>query len=594
MGGAGFYQDEVFGSEATTLARNCWEAQEMAQGLWREAYKYAHELGIRTGVGFEPYQVPDEIYRAIPPEAQYFKKNPTDPGPRIDPESVAARDILEARLARLLEAYPMVDYVWLWEDEGMNWDSQKMNVPISVTPFIQAYEFLRKHAPEKRMVVSGWGGFSRNFAQFHRDLPEDIIFSSLNDNVGWDPVNEAYANLGGRERWPIPWLEDDPAMWLPQFHVQRWAEDMNRAEQFGCQGVLGIHWRHRVMDANAGFQSRASWRKSLQPADYFQEFAHAQVRGARATELGEVLTRTDRDRLLLCTFTGEIKNGHHQIRGYAEDPGEAFEFYNGYEPPQAVKESQAEVAKKLRALTDAASDSTERERLNYLTRYVEFLVPYSESFSFAFHLLQKLQEALKLKQEGKKEEARQLILTQGVPLWLKMAPLVREAILDFQDIVSTRNDLGMLASIHNKYERVALFRLRASLKEFLGQLPPEVELAFEDARRPADDSAPRVIVPTRPTVLRKGERVRILAIVPGALPAKGVRLHIRPSGSPNWSTTTMKLAGRKTFLAEIAAPEGEAMRLDYYVETDFPGTGPNLKATAPFLAPIYAYTMTII
>jgi hypothetical protein len=175
-----------------------------------------------------------------------------------------------------------------------------------------------------------------------------------------------------------------------------------------------------------------------------------------------------------------------------------------------------------------------------------------------------------------------------------MAPLVREAILDFQEIVSTRNDLGMLASIHNKYERVALFRLRASLKEFLGQLPPEVERAFEEARRPADDSASRVIVPTRPTVLRRGERVRILAIVPGELPAKGVRLHIRPSGSPNWSASTMKLAGRKTFLAEIAAPEGEAMRLDYYVEAEFPGTGPNLKVTAPFQAPLRAYTMTIL
>ena len=50
---------------------------------------------------------------------------PKTPGPRIDPESVAAKDILEARLGSLLEAYPMVDYVWLWEDEGMSWASQK-------------------------------------------------------------------------------------------------------------------------------------------------------------------------------------------------------------------------------------------------------------------------------------------------------------------------------------------------------------------------------------------------------------------------------------------------------------------------------------
>ena len=162
------------------------------------------------GVGFEPYKIPDEIFRATPPEARVAADSKI-PGPRIDPESVTAKDILEARLASLLEAYPMVDYVWLWEDEGMSWASQKANVPLSVTPFKQAYDFLKRHAPEKRLVISGWGGVVRHFAQFHKALPEDIVFSSLSDNLGWDPVSEEYAKLEGRERWPIPWLEDDPA-----------------------------------------------------------------------------------------------------------------------------------------------------------------------------------------------------------------------------------------------------------------------------------------------------------------------------------------------------------------------------------------------
>ena len=177
MGGADFFADEVFGAEATTQARNSWEAEEFAQRLWGEAFEYAKQLGIRTGVGFEPYQIPDEIFRATPPEARPQGDYKT-PGPRIDPESVAAKDILETRLANLLEAYPMVDYVWLWEDEEMNWASQKANVPLSVTPFKQAYDFLKRHAPEKRMVISGWGGVVRHFAYFHKALPEDIVFSS--------------------------------------------------------------------------------------------------------------------------------------------------------------------------------------------------------------------------------------------------------------------------------------------------------------------------------------------------------------------------------------------------------------------------------
>src|SRR4029077_19164239 len=118
-------------------------------------------------------------------------------------------------------------------------------------------------------------------------------------------------------------------------------------------------------------------------------------------------------------------------------------------------------------------------------------------------------------------EARQLILTEGVPLWLGMAPKVREVFLQYQEIVSTREDQGQLASMHNKYERLSLYRLRASMKEFLGELPPEVERSFTESRQPDSKAEPRVFVPTRPTVLRQGEHVRILMVVPGS--AKVVR-----------------------------------------------------------------------
>src|SRR5262249_17518629 len=68
MGAADFFAHEVFGSEATTEARNCWQDQAFAQRLWREAFEYAQRLGIKTGVGFAPRYIPHEIYRATPPE----------------------------------------------------------------------------------------------------------------------------------------------------------------------------------------------------------------------------------------------------------------------------------------------------------------------------------------------------------------------------------------------------------------------------------------------------------------------------------------------------------------------------------------------
>ena len=96
----------------------------------------------------------------------------------------------------------------------------------------------------------------------------------------------------------------------------------------------------------------------------------------------------------------------------------------------------------MRGLLESATSPVERERLNYLTRHVEFLVPYAESWSVAYQLHQVLTAAELKKRAGKNEEAREKVRAEGVPLWLKLAPLVREAILDFQEIVSTRNDLG--------------------------------------------------------------------------------------------------------------------------------------------------------
>jgi hypothetical protein len=593
MGSPDFFAEEVFGAEATTRARSCWEAQEMAQKLWGEAFEYAQKLGIRTGVGFEPYQIPDEIYTATPPEAHYAAADPKTPGPRIDPESVAAKDILEARLAHLLESYPTVDYVWLWEDEQMNWASQKSDIPLSVTPFQQAYDFLKRHAPGKRLVISGWGGVVRHFAYFHKKLPEDIVFSSLNDNLGWDPVNEAYGKLEGRERWPIPWLEDDPAMWLPQFHVSRFVRDMDLAKQYGCQGLLGIHWRHRIMDVDAGFQSAYSWDKELTPAKFFQGFASAQVREPRAAKLAKVLEGTDRERLILCSWTGEIKDGHSEIDEYTGDYDEAFQFWNGYEPSVSVKQSQTEVARQLRALTEGASSAAERERLNYFTRFVELLTPYSESWSLAFHLNQLLTKASELKKQRGPGDARNLVLAEGVPLWLKMAPLVREVFLNYQEIVSTRNDQGQLASMHNKYERLALYRLRASMKEFLGELPPEVERLFGEVRQRDEKALTRAFVPTRPTALRKGEHGRISAVVLGAGRVAGVTLFTRGKDSDKWSPSPMSLASRRTYGGELKWQEGGPL-LDYYVQAEITSGGTKKVVTSPPEAPARFYSVTLV
>jgi hypothetical protein len=95
----------VFGSDATRLAKDPWETAERTQYLLRNSLDYARRLGMRTGVGFEPYQIPDEIWKALPPEVKpKDMPNRNSAAPRFDVESVTARKLLEARLGQRLKA----------------------------------------------------------------------------------------------------------------------------------------------------------------------------------------------------------------------------------------------------------------------------------------------------------------------------------------------------------------------------------------------------------------------------------------------------------------------------------------------------------
>jgi hypothetical protein len=79
--------------------------------------------------------------------------------------------------------------------------------------------------------------------------------------VGKTPVDKGFAEVSGRGKWAIPWLEDDPALTSPQLWVGRMRRDAADARRYGCDGLMGIHWRTRVLGPAVSALAQAAWQQ---------------------------------------------------------------------------------------------------------------------------------------------------------------------------------------------------------------------------------------------------------------------------------------------------------------------------------------------
>jgi len=264
-----YFARDYFGA-ASSFVEDRTEAILAAKEVLRQALTYAKARGLRTCLGFELSG---------------------------DPMNIDVQNRFEARLKALLADYPMLDYVWLWQPEGMGahpaespaprsqWESQAQRwakefaylaEPERRTEAVrlalfgkQAYQILHAVRPDVTLVMSGWGGDQwLKCTDLYRGLdvvlPGDVVFSAL-DNIAVTPsVSEAYGSFGAeRVRWPIVWFEYDGDQWMPQPNLRATAGACRDALAKGCQGLLGIHWRTRAVAESAAYCAQFAWNPDL-------------------------------------------------------------------------------------------------------------------------------------------------------------------------------------------------------------------------------------------------------------------------------------------------------------------------------------------
>jgi len=230
-------------------ARDSNEVFNRAAAVFRNAFSLARKLGVKTCVGTETALT---VPAALQARLQAAKKKPQDPA--------VVKDIYKAIFSRIARAYP-VDYYWFWTSEVWTWSDASAEEIKAVTSDLDlAVNAWSEVMPPFSLATCGWVlGPPSNRTLFDQVLPKDVAMSCINREVGKAPVDPGFAKVSGRSKWAIPWMEDDPSLTSPQLWVGRMRRDAADALRYGCDGLLGIHWRTRILSANVSALARAAW-----------------------------------------------------------------------------------------------------------------------------------------------------------------------------------------------------------------------------------------------------------------------------------------------------------------------------------------------
>ncbi len=252
---------QVYGPENSLSASDKEAHYQNARDLFSKVIDMAHARGIRVALGFELGVYPLDIQQLI--SWQRRRADPTDP--------IHIR-ILHNTIDYILESYPDLDYIWLWQHELVQMERVNMSPAfrkefdekkgyfeksgdekliydgVWAAAYIQkAYDYIQRKAPEKQIIIGGWGAeFQINaiFDGLNILLPKDIIFTALNPKQGQEPHTQIMTQIAkDRNVWAVPWLEADYRLWYYIPRIALMKDQVVKAWADQLDGVVALHWR---------------------------------------------------------------------------------------------------------------------------------------------------------------------------------------------------------------------------------------------------------------------------------------------------------------------------------------------------------------
>lgn len=575
------FESDVFGPEVMHGRMPSPSTPQQSNGLfadtgemYRAAFEEARFLGVKTCIGTEtPLTIPKLVQARLRAQG----KDPKD--------ASVVRELYEGMFRCIARLYP-VDYYWLWTPEDWTWGGNKPGQFEATVRDIQAaLDALKAIGKPFTLATSGWVlGPQNDRAALDRFLPKDSPMSCINRKVGHAPDEPGFANLTGRPKWVIPWMENDPDLTAPQPWVGRMRYDAVDARRLGCTGLLGIHWRTKMMAANVSALAAAGWDQSWVPRDFdttpirpggvapdpaADGDDHDHPLRGRAMPVGEFYTDFAR-----ASFGEEVADAAGAILARIDgvnmpEPATWLGGPGGIKPesaPWSVVKRRYAFVDELAGLRAKVRGAGNLERFDYWLNTYRYMAAMAE----AGCIRGELDKAVADLKAGKGEAPKAVELrTQLARVWERMISLQVAA-------TDTPGELGTLANLeqHNRKQLKFLSAHDAELEKALGRPLPA---AVQPDR--TYSGAARVIVPTVRTLAARDEALKLKVILLDAKP--GGTLYWRPIAKGEFRTVALTHVARSVYTATLPAGESD---VEYYIRAETPA-GKKLvwPATAPGL-----------
>jgi hypothetical protein len=540
-----------------------------------KAFSFAHKLNVKTCVGTEtPLTIPRKM---------------KDHLGLANPEEKDILSVYKGIFTRIQRSYPL-DYYWLWTPERWTWSGADEKDVIRTEKDLQlAYKALQELGNPFSLATCGWVlGPPNDRTEFDRILPKDVPFSCISREVGYIPVEKGFKNIQSRQKWAIPWLEDDANMISAQLWAGRLRKDAFDAYRYGCDGLFGIHWRTRILGPNVSCLAKAAWEcdnwkvslpdsvRDLPVKDFYNDWVKTEF-GSLDTNLVNLFVAVDSKGLLLVPKEGHRRDSPLYASYWNRGPGALT--VNKIDEERIARYDFIPEMEVCRAKISGAGNL---ERFDYWLNSFKF-----NKASLETALVQKNFDALVDRIEAETSVSKQKELAEkALQLRIELAGNWEKMTLVLLSKISTNGELGTLANLemHNMRKLGYLTGHDQFLISMLGrELPAE---AFPSMNYPGES---RIIVTTDQGILEKGEDFRLRVRVLSQTGEISGMINWKPLGAGKYQKNALKRMDRNVFEATIP---GSVISEDfeYYISVNtgegqivYPATAKNINKTVVIL-----------